>query len=295
MAKDILCAFGVDVDAVAGWLGSYGGEDSPDDISRGMFAGEVGVPRLLELFRRHDLTHDLVLARPLDRDLPRAVRGGRRRRPRDRRARLLPREPDRDEPRAGDRGPRPLHRPDREAQRAGARPATSRPWWEFCRSPTSCCSSAASSTTTRSCTATSSPYYVRVGDTWTKIDYSASRRARLDEAAGARRGDRPHRDPGELVPRRPAADDVHQDEPQQPRLRQPARHRADVARPVRLGLPRDGLRGVHDDHPPRRLRPAAGAARCSSGSSSTSTPTRACAGRPSTRSPTTSPARSPRG
>ncbi len=34
--------FGVDVDAVAGWLGSYGGEDSPDDISRGMFAGEVG-------------------------------------------------------------------------------------------------------------------------------------------------------------------------------------------------------------------------------------------------------------
>ncbi|EPN65743.1 polysaccharide deacetylase, partial [Pseudomonas syringae pv. actinidiae ICMP 19079] len=24
MAKEILCAFGVDVDAVAGWLGSYG-------------------------------------------------------------------------------------------------------------------------------------------------------------------------------------------------------------------------------------------------------------------------------
>jgi len=32
MAKTILCGFGVDVDAVAGWLGSYGGEDSPDDI-----------------------------------------------------------------------------------------------------------------------------------------------------------------------------------------------------------------------------------------------------------------------
>ena len=42
MAKEILCGFGVDVDAVAGWLGSYGGEDSPDDISRGLFAGEVG-------------------------------------------------------------------------------------------------------------------------------------------------------------------------------------------------------------------------------------------------------------
>lgn len=52
MAKDILCGFGVDVDAVAGWLGSYGGEDSPDDISRGLFSGEVGAPRLLKLFDR---------------------------------------------------------------------------------------------------------------------------------------------------------------------------------------------------------------------------------------------------
>jgi peptidoglycan/xylan/chitin deacetylase (PgdA/CDA1 family) len=52
MAKEILCAFGVDVDAVAGWLGSYGGEDSPLDISRGVFSGEVGTPRLLKLFDR---------------------------------------------------------------------------------------------------------------------------------------------------------------------------------------------------------------------------------------------------
>jgi len=52
MAKEILCAYGVDVDAVAGWLGSYAGEDSPDDISRGMFAGEVGSMRLLDLFAR---------------------------------------------------------------------------------------------------------------------------------------------------------------------------------------------------------------------------------------------------
>lgn len=55
MTKEIKVAFGVDVDAVGGWLGSYGGQDSPDDISRGLFAGEVGVPRLLELFRRHEL------------------------------------------------------------------------------------------------------------------------------------------------------------------------------------------------------------------------------------------------
>src|ERR1700737_1368448 len=55
MAKEIFCAIGVDVDAVAGWLGSYSGEDSPDDISRGLFAGEVGSMRLLKLFGREKI------------------------------------------------------------------------------------------------------------------------------------------------------------------------------------------------------------------------------------------------
>lgn len=55
MAKKIYIAVGVDVDAVGGWLGSYGGEDSPNDISRGLFAGEVGVPRLLQLAQRRNL------------------------------------------------------------------------------------------------------------------------------------------------------------------------------------------------------------------------------------------------
>ena len=53
--KEIQVAYGIDVDAVAGWLGSYGGEDSPDDISRGLFAGEVGTPRLLKLFDKYRL------------------------------------------------------------------------------------------------------------------------------------------------------------------------------------------------------------------------------------------------
>lgn len=55
MAKDIRVGIGTDIDAVAGWLGSYGGADSPADIQRGMFAGEVGVPRLLNLFKKYDL------------------------------------------------------------------------------------------------------------------------------------------------------------------------------------------------------------------------------------------------
>src|SRR5215813_7777382 len=55
MAKEIFCVIGVDVDAVAGWLGSYGGEDSPDDISRGIFAGEVGSRRLLKMFDKYGI------------------------------------------------------------------------------------------------------------------------------------------------------------------------------------------------------------------------------------------------
>lgn len=50
--KHIEICIGVDVDAVAGWLGSYGGQDSPNDIQRGVFAGEIGSPRLLKLFER---------------------------------------------------------------------------------------------------------------------------------------------------------------------------------------------------------------------------------------------------
>ena len=52
MAKEIFVAYGIDVDAVAGWLGSYGGQDSPCDITRGLFAGEVGSMRLLRLFKK---------------------------------------------------------------------------------------------------------------------------------------------------------------------------------------------------------------------------------------------------
>ncbi len=53
--KKIMCAIGIHCDAVAGWLGSYGGENSPCDISRGVFGAELGMPRMLELLRRRDM------------------------------------------------------------------------------------------------------------------------------------------------------------------------------------------------------------------------------------------------
>ncbi|CAI4212413.1 unnamed protein product [Parascedosporium putredinis] len=53
--KRVLISYGVDVDAVSGWLGSYGGQDSSNDISRGLFAGTVGVRRMLKLFAKYDM------------------------------------------------------------------------------------------------------------------------------------------------------------------------------------------------------------------------------------------------
>jgi peptidoglycan/xylan/chitin deacetylase (PgdA/CDA1 family) len=55
MTKEIKVSFGVDVDAVAGWLGSYGGEDSLQDIQRGLFAGQIGIPRLVKMFDRYEV------------------------------------------------------------------------------------------------------------------------------------------------------------------------------------------------------------------------------------------------
>ncbi|WAC57525.1 polysaccharide deacetylase family protein [Gordonia sp. SL306] len=53
--KKIQITVGIDVDSCAGWLGSYGGQDSPNDMQRGVFAGEVGVPRMLRLLERRDI------------------------------------------------------------------------------------------------------------------------------------------------------------------------------------------------------------------------------------------------
>ncbi|KAL4797728.1 putative polysaccharide deacetylase [Aspergillus venezuelensis] len=53
--KKVQISYCVDVDAVAGWLGSYGGQDSPNDISRGIWAATVGTERLLKLFAKYDI------------------------------------------------------------------------------------------------------------------------------------------------------------------------------------------------------------------------------------------------
>ncbi|MGY1786840.1 polysaccharide deacetylase family protein [Geodermatophilus sp. SYSU D00698] len=171
MPKEILCAFGVDVDAVGGWLGSYGGEDSPDDISRGVFAGEVGVPRMLELFRRngmpstwfwpghsietfpeqfdacvaagheigvHGYSHENPIA--MSREQESAVL--------DRCIELI-------------------------EERAGRRPTGYvAPWWEFSPVTNELLLERGIKYDHSLMHRDFEPYYVRVGDSWTKIDYS---------------------------------------------------------------------------------------------------------------------------
>jgi hypothetical protein len=59
--KRVLCSYGIDIDAVAGWLGSYGGEDSTNDISRGrkLHACEIKENRAMII----QLTHHRTVCR----------------------------------------------------------------------------------------------------------------------------------------------------------------------------------------------------------------------------------------
>lgn len=50
--KDIKICINPHFDAVSLWIGSWGGEDSPCDISRGVHGAKRGVPRLIDLFNR---------------------------------------------------------------------------------------------------------------------------------------------------------------------------------------------------------------------------------------------------
>lgn len=172
MSKDIKVAFGTDVDAVGGWLGSYGGEDSPDDISRGIFAGEVGVPRLLELFRRNDLKQTWFWPGHSIETFPAefdacveagheiGVHGYAHENPiamsRKQETEVLD------------------HCIELIETRTGRRPTGYvAPWWEFSRVTNELLLERGIKYDHSLMHRDFEPYYVRVGDSWTKIDYDA--------------------------------------------------------------------------------------------------------------------------
>lgn len=173
MAKEIRCAFGVDVDAVAGWLGSYGGEDSPDDISRGLFAGEVGTPRLLRLFDRYDLrTTWFIPGHSID-TFP------------DQTAQIVHAGHEVGVHGYSHENPIAMTREqetevlDRSIELiekvTGRRPTGYvAPWWEFSRVTNELLLERGIKYDHSLMHNDFTPYYVRVGDEWTKIDYSAA-------------------------------------------------------------------------------------------------------------------------
>lgn len=171
MAKEILCAFGVDVDAVAGWLGSYGGEDSPDDISRGLFAGEVGAPRLLKMFAEQNLrttwfipghsieTFPEQMKAVVDAGHEIGIHGYSHENP----IAMTPAQ----EEAVLDRSIELV------TQLAGKRPTGYvAPWWEFSNVTNELLLKKGIKYDHSLMHNDFHPYYVRVGDRWTKIDYS---------------------------------------------------------------------------------------------------------------------------
>ncbi|MHA7292518.1 polysaccharide deacetylase family protein [Arthrobacter sp. HLT1-21] len=171
MTKNIQLAFGVDVDAVAGMLGSYGGEDSPCDISRGLFSGEVGGPRLLRLFEKYNLPstwfipgHSLETFPELTRMVVEAgheigVHGYSHENPiamtREQETAILDRSIELIE------------------QVSGKRPTGYvAPWWEFSTITNEILLERGIKYDHSLMHNDFEPYYVRVGDSWTKIDYS---------------------------------------------------------------------------------------------------------------------------
>ncbi|MBQ9058835.1 MAG: polysaccharide deacetylase [Atopobiaceae bacterium] len=58
--KEIQVMINPHFDAVALWIGSWGGADSPCDISRGVHGAKRGVPRLLDLFERNGISDKIT-------------------------------------------------------------------------------------------------------------------------------------------------------------------------------------------------------------------------------------------
>lgn len=171
MAKDIRCAFGVDVDAVGGWLGSYGGEDSPCDISRGLFSGEVGSMRLLDLFDRFGIKTTWFIPGHSIETFPEQMKAvadagheiGMHGYSHENPIAMTPQQ----EEAVMDKSIELIE------NLCGRRPTGYvAPWWEFSPVSNELLLKKGIKYDHSLMHKDFEPYYVRVGDTWTKIDYS---------------------------------------------------------------------------------------------------------------------------
>lgn len=171
MAKQILVSFGIDVDAVAGWLGSYGGEDSPDDISRGLFAGEVGSMRLLDLFNKYQIKTTWFIPGHSVETFPEQMKAvadagheiGMHGYSHENPIAMTPEQ----EEAVLDKAIEMIEK------LSGKRPTGYvAPWWEFSNVTNELLLKKGIKYDHSLMHNDFTPYYVRLGDTWTKIDYS---------------------------------------------------------------------------------------------------------------------------
>lgn len=187
--KRVLVSYGVDIDAVAGWIGrfvwqclfghlevlircSYGGQDSTNDISRGVFGGTIGVERLLKLFDKYKIKatwfipgHSLEsfpdeCAKVRDAGMEIGLHGYTHENPAD-----MTLEQQRD---VMDKSYRLLT----EFNHGKSPRGIVAPWWEVSRESTQLLLEYGveydHSASHHDCQA----YWLRLGDTWTNIDYS---------------------------------------------------------------------------------------------------------------------------
>ena len=151
--------------------GPTGGEDSPDDIPRGLFAGEVGSPRLLNLFKKYNLRTTWFIpghsAETLPDEMKAVAEAGHE---------------------VGVHGyshenPIAMTREQEEAildkcldvltKLSGKRPTGYvAPWWEFSPVTNELLLERGIKYDHSLMHKDFHPYYIRVGDSWTKIDYS---------------------------------------------------------------------------------------------------------------------------
>jgi peptidoglycan-N-acetylglucosamine deacetylase len=171
--KDIQVCINPHFDAVSLWIGSYGGADSASDISRGVLAAKRGVPRLLELFGRYGVKVTWHITGHSLESFPRAtdmviesgseigVHGYLHENPQ-----AMTRQQESD---VLDKTIELI------GKRSGKKPTCyAAPWCEFSDNTIDLLLSRGITCDTSVMEDDFQPYYLRKGDSWTKIDYSKS-------------------------------------------------------------------------------------------------------------------------
>jgi peptidoglycan-N-acetylglucosamine deacetylase len=169
--KDIQVCINPHFDAVALWIGSFGGADSPCDISRGVFGAKRGVPRLIEFFKRYGIITTWGVTGHSMESFPRAaemiikagheigIHGYTHENPlamsREQEAEVL------------DRTYEVI-----KSMSGKAPVGYMAPWWELSPNTVELLLARGMKYDSSMMEDDYHPYYLRVGDSWTKIDYS---------------------------------------------------------------------------------------------------------------------------